>query len=239
MCGGTALRRRPENPQHGLSPRVRGNPAPTLVTGGDNRSIPACAGEPRCGRRAGCGTEVYPRVCGGTAVARIQVGGRQGLSPRVRGNHARVVREVVRQGSIPACAGEPPSAVGKRWTHSVYPRVCGGTRPTRRYSAPGLGLSPRVRGNLRAARPRCGRARSIPACAGEPRRGQNGYPDHQVYPRVCGGTGIAVRSNRVSTGLSPRVRGNPAAAGTTATCAGSIPACAGEPPGGRAAWLAP
>ena len=31
------------------------------------RSIPACAGEPYGVISGGCGCEVYPRVCGGTA----------------------------------------------------------------------------------------------------------------------------------------------------------------------------
>ena len=53
----------------GLSPRVRGNLSPPYDGGADQRSIPACAGEPElvC---AVCGhTEVYPRVCGGTIIA--------------------------------------------------------------------------------------------------------------------------------------------------------------------------
>ena len=50
-----------------------------------------------------------------------------------------------------------------------------------------------------------------------------------VYPRVCGGTQLAVFMATLDQGLSPRVRGNPMRGGAMAACLGSIPACAGEP----------
>ena len=53
-------------------------------------------------------------------------------------------------------------------------------------------------------------------------------PQAQVYPRVCGGSGLGLRHIRRIAGLSPRVRGKlvPVAAGRFP--ARSIPACAGE-----------
>ena len=73
---------------YGLSPRVRGNPRrlPTLAV--YRRSIPACAGEPNQAPAAGQCAEVYPRVCGGTAVAGKLLTHPAGLSPRVRGNRS-------------------------------------------------------------------------------------------------------------------------------------------------------
>ena len=70
----------------GLSPRVRGShllPADPL---GHPGSIPACAGEPT--RLLSTCTEkgVYPRVCGGAGMERIESDGLVGLSPRVRGS---------------------------------------------------------------------------------------------------------------------------------------------------------
>ena len=52
---------------------------------------------------------------------------------------------------------------------------------------------------------------------------------------MCGGTSSAGVDLSRSSGLSPRVRGNPTYMGAGSACAGSIPACAGEPrkPGGR------
>ena len=131
--------------------------------------------------------------------------------------------------SIPACAGEPPTGCGRRSSPTVYPRVCGGTAVANELAASSNGLSPRVRGNPpEAAGSHC-RRRSIPACAGEPVQCHTPCVNGTVYPRVCGGTRRTTRGSQASTGLSPRVRGNPANTAIDARLTGSIPACAGEP----------
>ena len=71
--------------------------------------------------------------------------------------------------------------------------------------------------------------RSIPACAGEPRRSSAGSVSHRVYPRVCGGTDDGTGLKARGQGLSPRVRGNHDDYPDWAHCKRSIPACAGEP----------
>ena len=151
--------------------------------------------------------------------------------------------------SIPACAGEPPTAESWRARAVVYPRVCGGTAAIRRTrnQAPGLsprvrgnprtrlskrrrpGLSPRVRGNLEGGRIRGNHAGSIPACAGEPAHAYRPRSRLQVYPRVCGGTADDATLLAVIPGLSPRVRGNLSVGQAGGPCLRSIPACAGEP----------
>ena len=168
VCGGTCGDEGALSSICGLSPRVRGNLMLKPASRRTNRSIPACAGEPAAAveirRRPG----VYPRVCGGTARGSGTLTTAQGLSPRVRGNLAEPggVRHI--GGSIPACAGEP--AIIQRHIHSdaVYPRVCGGTRRSRRQYHEPKGLSPRVRGNHRYPVIPWDGERSIPACAGEP-----------------------------------------------------------------------
>ena len=55
----------------------------------------------------------------------------------------------------------------------------------------------------------------------------------RVYPRVCGGASATVGLGHRSRGLSPRVRGSRSLGGRPVQSAGSIPACAGEPP----AWF--
>ena len=91
------------------------------------------------------------------------------------------------------------------------------------------GLSPRVRGN-RNSRMGCYRSeRSIPACAGEPAIESPFVNKAEVYPRVCGGTGTPERWTLGTSGLSPRVRGNPSRIGEGEEYGRSIPACAGEP----------
>ena len=152
-----------------------------------------------------------------------------GLSPRVRGNLAGRPGAHRPEGSIPACAGEPRRDLAKTKSRAVYPRVCGGTLDMAITPVGGRGLSPRVRGNQNDGTGGGARPRSIPACAGEPSEPAASPGTSGVYPRVCGGTGLAATTRSNWLGLSPRVRGNPYTAGPGLPWGGSIPACAGEP----------
>ena len=107
--------------------------------------------------------------------------------------------------------------------------MCGGTAGLLPLTVVGTGLSPRVRGNHDDDDDSRSRDRSIPACAGEPRREMPGWAVPQVYPRVCGGTTLALGLPLALAGLSPRVRGNPPLPPGLSGSKGSIPACAGEP----------
>ena len=189
VCGGTAASQWRQTRASGLSPRVRGNRLLLLVELVEQRSIPACAGEPVDILLRPYIFEVYPRVCGGTGCALPM----PGWTTR----------------SIPACAGEPNAKRFAATDGGVYPRVCGGTPRTHGASETGSGLSPRVRGNHGKGGGDRSPSRSIPACAGEPPHLRLPRPARPVYPRVCGGTvsGRARSSRR--GGLSPRVRGNP------------------------------
>ena len=168
VCGGTRGRRRPRILMRGLSPRVRGNRGRHVRGAGAHRSIPACAGEPGCGRTRRAPRWVYPRVCGGTYFDDQHDHQHQGLSPRVRGNRSFFRFSRSNSGSIPACAGEPVAPSRPGTPSGVYPRVCGGT-PSPCSSRPrDMGLSPRVRGNRVSTPAKRVEAGSIPACAGEP-----------------------------------------------------------------------
>ena len=229
MCGGTQVRIRANAVVAGLSPRVRGNRANSIVHRAERRSIPACAGEPQTGQERAARLEVYPRVCGGTRRGPARVQDVLGLSPRVRGNLRRRTKRTPDAGSIPACAGEPACCRAAGSAGWVYPRVCGGTAASFLRFPVATGLSPRVRGNLHSGPPcpcPCG---SIPACAGEPRGAQRDGGQQRVYPRVCGGTVARRGATGRLQGLSPRVRGNPAGKTRRTACDRSIPACAGEP----------
>ena len=188
-------------------------------------------------------------MCGGTNWPSRFRCGANGLSPRVRGNHALPYSRIISERSIPAC---------------------GGTADLRRHRGQLRGLSPRVRGNREAGADHPRAQRSIPACAGEPPherrlpwepkvyprvcggtfhlleflithtglsprvRGNQNPPDlllraARVYPRVCGGTLSPMLGCTLRQGLSPRVRGNPPCALARRRRFGSIPACAGEP----------
>ena len=154
---------------------------------------------------------------------------RGGLSPRVRGNQSDPGITNVRNGPIPACAGEPSVSSAAATRPGAYPRVCGGTGVAPGRSGIGWGLSPRVRGNPSGAPRIWGRTGPIPACAGEPYLffGAPNFP--RAYPRVCGGTFVEEPWVSRRLGLSPRVRGNPSAGRESRSHAGPIPACAGEP----------
>ena len=168
VCGGTSPDTKLLPPTKGLSPRVRGNPAPAPAPAPPTGSIPACAGEPMMIPASQRRNSVYPRVCGGTWHSPTSRRRGAGLSPRVRGNHAKGATMPTPSRSIPACAGEPPPLTWQLHHDWVYPRVCGGTgrRGVRRVRS--KGLSPRVRGNQMWYDGRYGYYGSIPACAGEP-----------------------------------------------------------------------
>ena len=169
VCGGTRSGLTASRIGKGLSPRVRGNLLRPAREAGRKWSIPACAGEPAAGVGNRPPPTVYPRVCGGTGGGVRGWGGCRGLSPRVRGNPPFRLVEATREGSIPACAGEPRSAGRPCAMTPVYPRVCGGTYCKISIVTSPVGLSPRVRGNPIQPSADDGRGGSIPACAGEPR----------------------------------------------------------------------
>ena len=229
VCGGTPSPSPSPASGHGLSPRVRGNPPSSPYQPLVRRSIPACAGEPIGQPARHRAASVYPRVCGGTSCGISSMGGRLGLSPRVRGNLANSTGKPAMARSIPACAGEPRRGSGRRQWRGVYPRVCGGTPASLWSILLPNGLSPRVRGNLLEVGGQFDGAGSIPACAGEPTNPRSDKPCRGVYPRVCGGTIQPGPQIRKPAGLSPRVRGNRDSTDSGRGCARSIPACAGEP----------
>ena len=229
VCGGTEGEPIEAEAMVGLSPRVRGNPVEAHRPFHFRGSIPACAGEPEPRRASAFPQRVYPRVCGGTQGDTLRLPAPAGLSPRVRGNRADPPAHRRPGGSIPACAGEPRRRPPPTLRERVYPRVCGGTNPQTVHKNNFSGLSPRVRGNPEGEGGRRLRQGSIPACAGEPLNAARGGEHDRVYPRVCGGTGVAQGVAWARTGLSPRVRGNPPRCQAPFHPLGSIPACAGEP----------
>ena len=91
-----------------VHPRVCGEtPSEAKIKIDEGGSIPACAGKPRsCGRPASI-QRVHPRVCGETPELRPAGVHPEGPSPRVRGNLFLHRLDVLRVGSIPACAGKP------------------------------------------------------------------------------------------------------------------------------------
>ena len=130
VCGaagtGSPLARR----RRGLSPRVRGSLLQVRGKEEVERSIPACAGQPHTIASLSCEIWVYPRVCGAAVLPWGLAQLAQGLSPRVRGSLLDLGLPCRKGGSIPACAGQPPTPAVAESTVTVYPRVCGAASST-------------------------------------------------------------------------------------------------------------
>ena len=181
-------------PCSGLSPRVWGNRFVGCSAPGVHGSIPACTGEPSPHCSVCPLLTVYPRVYGGTNGGNLRDGINEGLSPRVRGNLPRFLFEFINKRSIPACTGEP--AVGDDdLSHGDKLRsipACTGEPFGSLISAAAvlsMGLSPRVRGNLRED------------------TASLGIVVHQVYPRVYGGNLIWPNALNNGRRVYPRVYG--------------------------------
>ncbi len=229
VCGGAHRARPVGRALSGRSPRVRGSRVHVRAGSCLERSIPACAGEPRNPRRYLRLDQVDPRVCGGALCTMMASGHRQGRSPRVRGSLVQRARIRDRIGSIPACAGEPPRRCRRAAAAQVDPRVCGGAIRHAGLTNDPAGRSPRVRGSRRCRSGGFSPSRSIPACAGEPAGPDRGAGIWQVDPRVCGGASVTRCRLSPLGGRSPRVRGSPDTLVIVVDRVGSIPACAGEP----------
>ena len=134
------------------------------------------------------------------------------------------------RGTIPAHAGEPGRWARRRNTAGDYPRARGGTSPASGSSSPWPGLSPRTRGNLRAAHHGGAQCGTIPAHAGEPGLLDGTIAPSRDYPRARGGTAMHVQGYDYGEGLSPRTRGNRDGDADGQGIHGTIPAHAGEPP---------
>ena len=90
----------------GLSPRGRGKRRFLLPAQGEERSIPAWAGETRSLTAFSMAATVYPRVGGGNPGCPSCGAPSEGLSPRGRGKQAENQSMLPIRGSIPAWAGE-------------------------------------------------------------------------------------------------------------------------------------
>ncbi|APH57464.1 Hypothetical protein GbCGDNIH6_1629b [Granulibacter bethesdensis] len=110
--------------------------------------------------------------------------------------------------SISACAEEPSLLNHSLLKRRVYLRVRGGTVIKVGWQDNPWGLSPRARRNHDRRSARRSEARSISACAEEPRSPVNGPSCQRVYLRVRGGTNRIKAGPKSAKGLSPRARRN-------------------------------
>ena len=215
--------------RRGPSPRVRGSRSGTDPAISCIGSIPACAGKPVSGFSRSAKARVHPRVCG-EALPRVGFQSvATGPSPRVRGSRVDLGDDLIRAGSIPACAGKPLAAACAARSGEVHPRVCGEAGTGFFLTPFSPGPSPRVRGSPVKVSTCAHPAGSIPACAGKPQAAAADARMAAVHPRVCGEAPRLFPLLRPYHGPSPRVRGSRRCASPSGARPGSIPACAGKP----------
>ena len=109
----------------GSSPRLRGTPCGSVLTGISLRIIPASAGNTRVREIAKDPVTDHPRVCGEHVFILPLMTTPLGSSPRLRGTHetANIARHTTR--IIPASAGNTPAYYSYEAIYTDHPRVCG------------------------------------------------------------------------------------------------------------------
>ena len=151
-----------------------------------------------------------------------------GSSPRVRGTLPVVAEHLLRDGIIPACAGNTGRHSGCNCASRDHPRVCG-EHAGRSYAFLSLrGSSPRVRGTRRTFLRFPLAPGIIPACAGNTVFDVTTGTQSGDHPRVCGEHKYRDPQQELRLGSSPRVRGTPISCSFVLFLSGIIPACAGN-----------
>ena len=220
-CGATSSVSAPPWMASGLPPRVRGNRDRHDRRHAQQGPTPARAGQPRISSSSGATTTAYPRACGATDSAALNISRSSGLPPRVRGNRGHELRRGVAPRPTPARAGQPRSRSAVRGGAGAYPRACGATVSSAHGSARYRGLPPLL--------PQEPRVRPTPARAGQPCRRRRSGAQSRAYPRACGATARIAAAVAGYTGLPPRVRGNPGRIAGPVLRHGPTPARAGQP----------
>ena len=194
----------------------------------DHGIIPAYAGS-TCPRSASSGEgRDHPRVCGEHSLRCDFRNPRLGSSPRMRGAPGEHIRDLVRQGIIPAYAGSTDAPREPRQLGEDHPRVCGEHSLRCDFRNPRLGSSPRMRGAHNERDDVELGVGIIPAYAGSTRRQLVFTYPHRDHPRVCGEHAPASTRRLVARGSSPRMRGAHTTGADNSFSDGIIPAYAGS-----------
>ena len=150
----------------GSPPRVRGTAGGPHAHRRRGGITPACAGNRRFLQLRDQIKEDHPRVCGEQVQPNRHTTAYEGSPPRVRGTGQHLIRDRVRQGITPACAGNSLCLALDWLAAGDHPRVCG-EQLAAPLSCGSLGGSPpRVRGTGVKFSSFFGFLRITPACAG-------------------------------------------------------------------------
>ena len=155
--------------QNGSSPRMRGKRCVGRVQHPWPRIIPAHAGQTEKSHQKQWFAPDHPRACGANLPPMPAIPIAAGSSPRMRGKLTLRRRHDHCERIIPAHAGQTDLDKFYGDVNADHPRACGANpcRPPIRWM--NTGSSPRMRGKLGHRHRRYGRARIIPAHAGQTR----------------------------------------------------------------------
>ena len=184
--GKLPLRLMNDNKNGGLSPLARGTRSTITSKSAESRFIPAGAGNSVLSLPYIARISVYPRWRGELISLLEYMSCAHGLSPLARGTPRHAGRAAIPPRFIPAGAGNSFSSSSIAVVLTVYPRWRGELLIRSSYSAPLAGLSPLARGTRERGEIPAGRARFIPAGAGNSLAAPPFSPGAAVYPRWRG-----------------------------------------------------
>ncbi len=169
VCGEHGRATDEETTHYGSSPRLRGTHTFHLFPFGEDRFIPAFAGNTRPSRARRRRRSVHPRVCGEHRPVHRQGACGVGSSPRLRGTRAWCRSRRPDRRFIPAFAGNTSASATCLSIVTVHPRVCGEHECFCTNHCPHIGSSPRLRGTPKLISINQLSCRFIPAFAGNTR----------------------------------------------------------------------
>ena len=212
----------------GPSPRGRGTRPDDGREAGDERAIPARAGNARFPARCRTRRAGHPRAGGERFTAALRARRVLGPSPRGRGTQRGETDDRQRHRAIPARAGNARRGAWRKRARSGHPRAGGERSYWCGVLESGAGPSPRGRGTRRAPGVPLAPIRAIPARAGNAPapggcpRGRSGHPraggeragESDVFHRLGGpsprgrGTRMGARHDRRPRRAIPARAGN-------------------------------
>ena len=194
--------------RYGSSPHARGTLGVSVVSLGQRRFIPACAGN-------AIWLVMPPPLPPGS-------------SPHARGTRRYQALPKLPSRFIPACAGNARSPRSVETPRAVHPRMRGERLAFSRFSQGTAGSSPHARGTQIDHRTLAAQGRFILACAGNATWSPGWIPARTVHPRMRGERGRMFAREHEFLGSSPHARGTPRPQMMQGTRRRFIPACAGN-----------
>ena len=134
----------------------------------------------------------------------------------------------LKNGIIPALAGNTDGPATPRPRTGDHPRACGEHRAARRIAGRVVGSSPRLRGTRHRSAHSADYIGIIPALAGNTPADRGQRQKSRDHPRACGEHRVDGEQQSCHLGSSPRLRGTPIPPPRRRRPSGIIPALAGN-----------